>query len=220
MIEHVWSDFREDIDRYADPTARSRLLTVLTQQGLWVLCQYRISRWVHYRVHVPGARQALKLLCFVWRKAIEITTHCEFPNRAEIGPGILLTHAHGIVIHVDAVIGRHCNIGHQVTIGVSGRYDRRGTPRLGDRVFIGPGAKLLGPIGVGNDVAIGANAVVTKDLPDYVLVVGVPARVVALSGSNGLLDRTEVDPPEATSAEPAAPSNARSTARESSTGHS
>jgi serine O-acetyltransferase len=184
---------RRDIERYKAVTGQSWLAALLTNQGLWVSCQYRISCWVHHHVHLPVVRPLLKVTCFVWRKLIEVTTHCEMPNRAIIGPGLYLSHAYGIVIHTEARIGEYCNIGHLVTIGVNARPDRRGAPSLGDRVFVGPGAVLLGPIRVGSDVAIGANAVVLKDLPDQVLAVGVPARIVSLRDSTGLLDPSEPD---------------------------
>jgi serine O-acetyltransferase len=71
---------------------------------------------------------------------------------------------------------------------VGGRGENRGSPKLGDRVFVGPGACLFGSITIGNDVAIGANAVVTKDLPDNAVAVGVPAKIVSYKGSQDFID--------------------------------
>ena len=80
-----------------------------------------------------------------------------------------------------------CNLSQGVTIGIGGRGERRGVPRVGDRVYFGPGAKVFGPIVVGDDVAIGANSVVNRDVPPRAVAVGVPFRVVSLEGSFDLV---------------------------------
>jgi len=98
----------------------------------------------------------------------------------QAGPGLILPHGH-VVIDGDVTLGRDCIINPWVTIGLSGArrlgFDTRG-PTLGDRVFVGTGAKLLGPIAIGDDARIGANAVVLDDVPAGATVVGAPARVV------------------------------------------
>ena len=92
------------------------------------------------------------------------------PN-TRIGGGLRLTHPTGIVSHPDAVIGVNCMLFHQVTLA--------GAVRPGGHVEIGPGAKLIGPLGVGDHAVIGANAVVTRDVPAGVTVAGIPARIIA-----------------------------------------
>jgi serine O-acetyltransferase len=181
-------DLRSDIDRYGFLSKNPWFITFLTKQGLWIMTQYRFSRWVHYHIHFPVIRQILKIFCAIWQKLIEIITTCEFPNRAEIGKGLFMPHAVGITIHIDAKIGENCNLGQHVTIGVGGRGKNSGTPKLGERVYVGPGACIFGPITIGNDVAIGANAVVTKDLPDNAVAVGVPAKIVSYKGSQDFID--------------------------------
>lgn len=182
------SDIHEDLDRYVllNPD-RHWLTTFLVTGGIWVTMQYRLSRWVHYRCHLPILRQALKVVCFLTQKLAEILGGIELPNRAQVGKGLLLAHPNGIVIHMDAKIGDYCNIGQQVTIGIGGRQGKQGTPYIGDRVFIAPGAKLFGPITIGNHVAIGANAVVTKDIPDNAVAVGIPAKVISFDGSGDFI---------------------------------
>jgi serine O-acetyltransferase len=182
-LKILFQDIQADIDRYAAFSQRNWLMRILTTKGLWVTVQYRISRWIHFNCHWPLLRPILKAIGFISQKLVEITTGAEVPNRAIIGKGILIPHTNGIVIHIDAVIGETCNIGHQVTIGVGGRGEERGTPHIGDRVFIAPGAKLFGPITIGNDVAIGANAVVNRSLPDSAVAVGIPAKVISYRGS-------------------------------------
>ena len=178
---------KADIDRYVFLNSSHWLLAFLGTPGLWGSTQYRVSRWIHYNVHLPVIRQFLKLICFFWQKIVEMTTGIELPNRAEIGRGLFMPHTNGIVIHIDAKIGNYCNLGQQVTIGVGGRGEKRGTPKLGNRVFVGPGAKIFGAITIGNDVAIGANAVVTKDLPDNAVAVGIPAKVISYEGSKDFI---------------------------------
>ena len=99
----------------------------------------------------------------------------------QIGPGFLIPHGH-IVIDGEVKIGRNCTVNPWVTIGLSRRRHLGGLdlhgPTIGDRVFIGTGAKLLGPITIGDGARIGANAVVIEDVPANATVVGVPARVV------------------------------------------
>lgn len=180
------ADLRLDIDRYAYMKTGHWLKSLLSNQGLWVMVQYRFSRWVHFHCHVPGLRMVLKVLCAIGQKIIEILTGVELPNRAEVGGGLFMPHANGIIIHIDAKIGAYCNISQQVTVGVGGD-DPMGAPTLGDRVFLGPGAKVFGPITIGNDVAIGANAVVMKDLPNQVVAVGIPAQIVSQKGSQSLV---------------------------------
>jgi serine O-acetyltransferase len=87
-----------------------------------------------------------------------------------------------------AVLGECCNISQGITIGQAGRGDQQFVPIIGDRVYIGPGAKLFGKLTIGNDVAIGANAVVTRDLPDNAVAVGIPAKVINLGSSRDFIN--------------------------------
>ena len=98
----------------------------------------------------------------------------EIPIGCRIGGGLLLPHPNGVVIHPQAEIGPNCLIFQQVTIGAT----ERGVPRLAGHVDIGAGARVLGPINVGADVLIGANAVVVDDVPAGATAVGIPARVL------------------------------------------
>jgi serine O-acetyltransferase len=176
-------DFRADIDRYVVLKKRFWLLLVLTEQGLWALSEYRFNSWRHNHVRLPLIRHFLYLICVIWHKLIETITGISIPYKAKIGKGLYIGHFGGIFINEGAVIGENCNLSQGVTIGLGGRGDAMGCPKIGDRVFIGPGAKIFGAITIGNDVAIGANAVVTKNLPDEAVAVGIPAKVVNLNGS-------------------------------------
>jgi serine O-acetyltransferase len=98
------------------------------------------------------------------------------------GPGLRISHYGNVVVSPKTIVGKNCLIHSGVNIG-----DLRGSvPKIGDYVYIGPGAKLFGNITIGNNVAIGANAVVNKDIPDNVTVAGVPAKIISRNNSDGL----------------------------------
>ena len=92
-----------------------------------------------------------------------------------------------------STIGKNCNISHGVTLGQANRGINKGYPILGDNIYIGPGAKIIGAVKVGNNVAIGANCVVTKDVPDSSVVVGIPGKVISQQGSRSYIDRIDYD---------------------------
>ena len=99
----------------------------------------------------------------------------EIPLNSNLGGGLLIPHPNGIVIHPAAVIGENCLIFQQVTIGTG---NIPGLPKIGCHVDIGAGAKILGGVTVGDNVKIGANCVVIKNVPDNCTVVGIPARII------------------------------------------
>lgn len=108
---------------------------------------------------------------------------------ADIGSGFYIGHFGCIVVNKDCKIGKNCNISQGVTIGQANRGKRKGTPVLGDSVYIGPGAKIIGAVKIGNNVAIGANSVITTDIPDNAVVVGIPAKVISYQGTVGYVNR-------------------------------
>jgi serine O-acetyltransferase len=175
--------FRSDVDRYVVLRQKHWLFLVITEQGLWALAEFRFSNWVYNQVHIPIVKQVLKIFSFFWHKLIQILTGIDIAVQADLGKGLYIGHFGGIFINSEVKLGENCNLSQGVTIGLGGRGDNRGCPKIGDRVFIGPGAKLFGAIMIGNDVAIGANAVVTKDLPDKAVAVGIPAKVISYESS-------------------------------------
>ncbi len=113
--------------------------------------------------------------------------------RGVFGPGLSIAHHGTITVNGEAVVGHNCRIDAQTTIAdVRGR-----APTLGDNVYIGSGARILGGVTVGDEVAIGANAVVVEDLPPRVTVGGIPARVISAKGSRGVLRSPPLSPPPA-----------------------
>jgi serine O-acetyltransferase len=128
--------------------------------------------------------------------AHNILEHCEYkfgisiPFETRIGEGLYIGHFGGIVINEYAVIGKNCNLSHDVTIGQTNRGARKGCPVIGDNVYVGPGAKIIGGVTLGNHAAVGTNCVVTRDVPENGVVAGVPGRVISLRGSADYVNRT------------------------------
>ena len=110
------------------------------------------------------------------------------PFDTRIGPGFYIGHFGGIVVNSQAVIGRNCNISQGITIGQLNRGERKGVPTLGDNIYVGPGAVIVGAVTIANGCAIGANAVVTRDLGENSVAVGIPAKVISTQGSEGYVD--------------------------------
>jgi serine O-acetyltransferase len=178
------SFLKEDIKRYTrNKTFVQKLKVICLTQGIWATVIYRAGSWCHNRKKkLPWVRIILPFLT-IFQKMVEIMTGISLPFTAIIGKGLYIGHFGGIILSHNAALGEYCNISQGVTIGQAGRGGQQFSPIIGDRVYIGPGAKVIGKIEIGNDVAIGANAVVTKDLPDNAVAVGVPASVINFNGS-------------------------------------
>ncbi|MCB9210982.1 MAG: serine acetyltransferase [Ignavibacteriales bacterium] len=112
------------------------------------------------------------------------------PFTTQIDTGFYIGHFGGIIVNPTTVIGQNCNISQDVTLGAKNRGENIGSPIIGNNVYIGPGVKIFGKITIGNNVAVGANSVVTKDIADNSVVVGIPGKVISDAGSDGYIDRT------------------------------
>jgi serine O-acetyltransferase len=128
----------------------------------------------------------------------EIKYGISISYRTRIGSGFYIGHFGGIIVNPKAIIGKNCNISHQVTLGVANRGIRKGYPVIGDNVYLGPGSKVIGNVHVGNKAAVGANCVVTRDVPENGVVVGVPGKVISLEGSIGYINHTNYVVPKTT----------------------
>lgn len=145
----------------------------LGAQGFWALVVYRFGRW-RYRLRWRWLRIPFSFVYKVLYKWIQIVTGIELPCEVEIGRNFVIDHFGGIIISGYAKFGDNCRIRNGVVVGLQ-RIDDPRAPVFGDNVDIGAGAKVLGAISIGNNVVIGANAVVLRDVPDNSLAVGVPA---------------------------------------------
>ena len=148
----------------------------ITRQGFWVMLVYRFGRW-RYTIKNRWIRLPFSFLYKVLYLFIQIITGIELPCEVKVGRRFTIEHFGGIVVSGDASFGDDVIIRNGVTVGLR-HTGVRGSPNIGNRVDIGAGAKLLGPIEIGDDVAIGANAVVIKDVPANSIAVGVPARII------------------------------------------
>jgi len=142
-------------------------------QGFWALVVYRFGRW-RYGVRPVPLRKILSGLYKISFKLVQIVTGIELPCEAEIGESFVIDHHGGIVISGYAKFGDNCRIRTGVCIGLA-RVGDPCAPVIGNNVDIGAGAKLIGRITIGDNVLIGANAVVTSDVPAHSIAVGVPA---------------------------------------------
>lgn len=144
-------------------------------QGFWVMLVYRFGRW-RYQVKPALLRKVFSMIYKVLFKLIQIITGIELPAEVNIGKNFVIDHFGGIVISGYASFGDDCRIRNGVVVGLK-NINQPIAPIIGNRVDIGAGAKLLGPIKIGNDVIIGANAVVINDVPNNSIAVGVPATI-------------------------------------------
>ncbi len=142
-------------------------------QGFWALLVYRFGRW-RYGVRPALLRKPFSLLYKILFKLVQIVTGIELPCETQIGANFVIDHFGGIVISGYAKFGDNCRIRNGVVVGLR-RVDQPTAPNIGNNVDIGAGAKLLGPITIGDNVIVGANAVVITDVPADSIAVGVPA---------------------------------------------
>ena len=145
------------------------------EQGFWVMLVYRFGRW-RYSVRPVWLRKPFSFIYKMLFKFVQIVTGIELPCEAIVGRNFIIDHFGGIIVSGFAKFGDDCRIRTGVVVGLR-RVDEKCAPIIGNNVDIGAGAKLLGPIQIGNDVMIGANAVVLCDVPDNSIAVGVPAEV-------------------------------------------
>jgi serine O-acetyltransferase len=146
----------------------SRWVKTPLHPGTVAVLTYRFSAWVRH-IRIPVVRQLLLIVALIERRVVELVTGVEISPRAEIGPGLVVHSTHGVFI-AETRIGRGCVVQHGVAI-------THGVRSVGDNVYFGPGAKVIGRAAVGNNVRVVANSVVMTDVPDNLTVVGVPARI-------------------------------------------
>lgn len=172
---------RRDRQRYAELGGWAR------NAGYWIGATYRFGAWVR-----TIRFRALRVPLLVVHRLLEIPWHV-FLNvsikAASIGPGLCLIHPRNVLIGGGTILGEDCLVFHEVTFGTNAFID--GKPRLGDRVDVYVGARILGKVTIGNDAMIGANCVVTRDVPAGNAVL--PAKTIV--ASRGLLGIAPRPPP-------------------------
>jgi serine O-acetyltransferase len=164
LISLINADLRAKAQWMYDRVSAKTIIKTLCTDGTWAMLAYRLMQACQRRHLTP--------LAMIFNKL----TPCIIGRGADFGPGFVLIHSNGVVINTGVRGGQNIFIEHQVTIGA----EKQRAPVLGDNIFIGAGAKILGGVRIGSHVKVGANAVVTKDVPDGATVVGVPARVIKI----------------------------------------
>jgi len=189
---------KHDLNRYFYPNNEiskrgilNKLKIIVLNKGIWAIIVYRFMRWAALECRIPILRGIFKAMGAVTEIIVQSATGIGIDTRCDIGPGLNIGHFGCIFVHGDVKMGKFCNIGEGNTIGIAGRGEKRGSPEIGDFVYLGSGAKIIGNVRIGNHVAIGANAVVTKDLPDNAVAVGVPAKIISYNSSRDFIEFNE-----------------------------
>ncbi|QTD57867.1 serine O-acetyltransferase [Parasphingorhabdus cellanae] len=190
-LQYTWALILSDLYRYAgNRNTLSFLRHFLFTPGfkystVMRLCGYlKKRRLMRFILYPP-----LKLLLLRYRYKYGIA----IPEYTRIGPGFFINRFGNIMVNGDAIIGANCNITHGSMLGQMNRGPNQGSPILGDGVFLAAGCKVIGKITIGHRAAVGANAVVTKPVPDDAAVGGIPAKILSMKGSEGYINR-RVDP--------------------------
>ncbi len=173
MLSELRADLRraaryQSTYQTADPTPREIARAVVEKIEVWAIVEYRLRQ----AAERSALRSVWKPVTWLTRHLVELGTGICLPTSARIGPGFAINHHGPIIVHGGFRAGENFTLSHQTTVGAL----HEGVPTAGDCVFIGPGARVLGAIQLGDRAMIGANAVVTSDVPADHVAVGVPAR--------------------------------------------
>jgi serine O-acetyltransferase len=183
----LWQTIRADVNRYCGAAdGRAWLKAYLRMPGfrytfyLRKVAYYSLHRWSFGAL--PYVYNRLWLNHYRFRYGFEISP------KTVIGPGFYLGHFGGVVISPFAVLGSNVNVAQGVTIGAASRGARKGAPILGDRVWVGANAVIVGRVTIGDDALIGPGAYVNFDVPAMSIVIGNPGQIVSHSGSVGYIN--------------------------------
>ncbi|MFV0430814.1 MAG: serine O-acetyltransferase [Alphaproteobacteria bacterium] len=176
IFKKINTDLNAFLER--DPAAPNKFWVILLWPGFHAVMLYRVSHWFWQQKHLRWAGRILSAIA-------KFFTSVEIHPAAQIGAAFVIDHATGVVIGETAIIGDNVTLYHDVTLGgvspsinSAAQVGIKRHPTILDNVIIGAGAAILGDITIGENVRIGANAVVTKNIPENVTVVGNPARII------------------------------------------
>lgn len=181
-----FASVKEDVQsiRERDPAARSNFEVLMLYSGLHAVIWYRIAHRLYQKKHFFLAR---------WiSQHARHTTGIEIHPGATIGKGLFIDHGSGVVIGETAEIGDYCTIYHGVTLGGTGKDVGKRHPTLLNNVLVGAGAKILGPLTIGNNVRVAAGSVVLENIPDNCTAVGIPAKVVRKDGKKVVAEMDQI----------------------------
>lgn len=178
MFKHLRHDLNRILEN--DPAARSKLEVFLLYPSIHALIAYRISHFLY--------KHKIFFLARVISQMARFFTGIEIHPGATIGKGLFIDHGMGVVIGETAEVGDDVTLYHGVTLGGTGKDKGKRHPTLGNNVVVGAGAKVLGPINVGNGAKIGANSVVLKDVPSNATAVGIPAKNILKNNTATIIE--------------------------------
>ena len=165
VLSLIIADFISKAEWIYGSASFKNILKTICADGSFAMIMYRFMQ-ASYKIHlIPVA--------LLFNKILSGFCHCVIGMGADFGPRFILIHSIGVVINSSVVGGSGIMIEHQVTIGA----EKRKSPVLGNNIFIGAGAKIIGRVKIGDNVKIGANSVVLDDVPDNATVVGIPAKI-------------------------------------------
>ena len=168
VLNELYEDAKNILKK--DPACRNIFEAIFLYPGFHAVLWHRFTRFLY--------NKKLKFIAKLISQIVRLFTGIEIHPGAKIGNKLFIDHGIGVVIGETATIGNNCTIYHGVTLGGTGKERNKRHPDVGDNVIIGAGAKVLGPIKIGNNVKIGANCVVVKDIPNNVTVVGIPGEII------------------------------------------
>jgi serine O-acetyltransferase len=181
-LKFLWySDlYRHGVKKFDKPTAlRFLIINPGFKYTFFMrLCNYlkKSDSKVHTKIFLP-------IFAFILRH-YQFKFGIEIPYTTKIGSGFYIGHYGCIIVNAESIIGKNCNISPGVTIGEKPSGKNKGCPKIGNNVYMASGSKIVGGITVGNNVAIGLNTVVMKDIPENAVVVGNPAEIVSYKGAS------------------------------------
>ena len=185
FFREVREDIRNIVEK--DPAARNGFEVLICYPGIWALILHRPAHWLY--------KHNIKLIARIISQLARWFTGIEIHPGASIGRRCFIDHGLAIIIGETTEIGDDVTIYQGVTLGGTGKDIGKRHPTIGNRVMISSGAKVLGPFKVGDDVKIGAGAVVLKEIPPNCTVVGIPGTIVKRNGQS-TQDLNQVDMPD------------------------
>jgi serine O-acetyltransferase len=191
----AWSELKyywyADLYRYSGKTGVKQYLhALLRNTGYQYTFLMRLCTYLSQNKGNIWKKAGFRLFYEIFR-LFSIILSVEIAYNTRIGAGLYIPHIIGIVVHQDTVIGKNCHLSQNVTIGQLNRGEKKGSPLIGDNVYIAPGAVVIGNIKIGHNVVIGANSVVNKDIPENAVVGGIPATILSFKGSQDYIVRTD-----------------------------
>lgn len=152
----------------------------LFNKGFRLLCLHRLGNSIKFNPII--------FIFKIYYQHIQNKYTINIPLSVKLGYGIYIGHTFAIAINKRCTIGNNVNISQCVTIGIKQTGKKQGVPVLGNNIYIGPGSTIIGGVIIGDNVVIGANSVVTKDIPNDAVVVGVPATILSYTGTKGVVN--------------------------------